>query len=128
MQTSASGVAIVGPREACERFRANVLAGQVGLHGDLLAADAVIELPFAPPGRPRRFESREEFMALAGRARPVLAGIVLRTHRPAVTGVGAGWHTRHGCGLVADRERYLIEAGRTVALEGSPRGRLIGLT
>lgn len=69
MQTSASGVAIVGPREACERFRANVLAGQVGLHGDLLAADAVIELPFAPPGRPRRFESREEFMALAGRER-----------------------------------------------------------
>jgi uncharacterized protein len=37
---------------------------------DLLADDAVIESPFAPPGRPKRFEGRDEFLAFAraGRA------------------------------------------------------------
>jgi hypothetical protein len=32
---------------------------------DLLADDAVIEEPFAPPGRPKRFEGREQFLAFA---------------------------------------------------------------
>jgi ketosteroid isomerase-like protein len=32
---------------------------------DALADDVVIEMPFAPPGRPRRFEGRQEWLAFA---------------------------------------------------------------
>lgn len=38
----------------------------------LLAPDAVIETPFAPPGRPRRFTGREEFLAFATAGRAAL--------------------------------------------------------
>jgi len=37
-----------------------------------LAEDVVIETPFAPPGRPRRFLGREEFLAFAKAGRAVL--------------------------------------------------------
>jgi uncharacterized protein len=40
--------------------------------GGLLAADAVIEEPFALPGRPRRFRGREEFLAFARAGRAAL--------------------------------------------------------
>lgn len=37
-----------------------------------LAGDAVIEVPFASPGQPRRFDGREEFLAYAGAQRAAL--------------------------------------------------------
>lgn len=40
--------------------------GEGGEWDELLAEDAVIEEPFAPPGRPRRFSGRAEFVAFAG--------------------------------------------------------------
>jgi ketosteroid isomerase-like protein len=39
---------------------------------DLLADDVVIEGPFAPPGRPRRFTRRDEFLAFAAAGRAAL--------------------------------------------------------
>src|SRR4051794_30530104 len=40
--------------------------GDAGLlTGDLLADDVVIEVPFAPPGRPNRFAGRQEWLAFA---------------------------------------------------------------
>lgn len=33
-----------------------------GEHHDLWAEDVVVETPFAPPGRPRRFDGRQEFL------------------------------------------------------------------
>ncbi len=35
------------------------------MDADLLAEDAVIEFPFALPGRPARFEGREQFLEFA---------------------------------------------------------------
>jgi ketosteroid isomerase-like protein len=43
-----------------------VWLGEGGEWDELLAEDAVIEEPFAPPGRPRRFNGRAEFVAFAG--------------------------------------------------------------
>jgi ketosteroid isomerase-like protein len=51
-----------GPREVFEHMQ-RVWLGQA--EGDLLADDVVIEAPFAPPGRPRRFQGRAEFLAFA---------------------------------------------------------------
>jgi ketosteroid isomerase-like protein len=39
---------------------------------DGLADDVVVEEPFAPPGRPRRFQGREEFLAFAKAGRAAL--------------------------------------------------------
>jgi ketosteroid isomerase-like protein len=40
--------------------------GQPGpLTGDLLADDVVVETPFAPPGRPTRFEGRRQWLDFA---------------------------------------------------------------
>jgi ketosteroid isomerase-like protein len=47
-------------------MRRQGLSPDDGWFGDLLADDAVVELPFAPPGRPTRFEGREPFLAFAG--------------------------------------------------------------
>jgi ketosteroid isomerase-like protein len=55
------------PAEVFERAKEQLLAG--GLHGDLLAEDVVVEVPFAPPGRPRRFAGRDEFLAFAAAGR-----------------------------------------------------------
>jgi uncharacterized protein len=60
----------LGPREVFERMRQGWLANSAGL--DLLADDAVIELPFAPPGRRRRFEGRAEFLDFAEPERAAL--------------------------------------------------------
>lgn len=63
----------MGPREvfACmkERWLSNDDANPMDT---LLAADAVVEAPFAPPGRPRRFSGRDEFLAFAADGRAAL--------------------------------------------------------
>jgi ketosteroid isomerase-like protein len=60
----------MGPREVFEQMTDRFLANVVGLDGDRLADDVVIETPFAPPGRPRRVEGRKAWLATAlpGRA------------------------------------------------------------
>jgi len=60
----------MGPREIFEQMQDRFLANVVGLDGDRLADDVVIETPFAPPGRPRRVEGKEAWLAWAvpGRA------------------------------------------------------------
>jgi ketosteroid isomerase-like protein len=62
--------AVMGPREVFARMQQQWLGNAVNAMDSLLADDAVIETPFAPPGRPRRFVGREEFLAFAeaGRA------------------------------------------------------------
>jgi ketosteroid isomerase-like protein len=64
------GEQVMGPREVFARMRQQWLGNAVSPMGSLLADDAVVETPFAPPGRPRRFEGRKEFLgfAQAGRA------------------------------------------------------------
>ena len=52
--------------------------------GDRLADDVVIETPFAPPGRPRRVEGKEAFLAVA---RPGLAALPFRLDESRVLGV-----------------------------------------
>jgi ketosteroid isomerase-like protein len=65
----------MGPREVFARMREQWLGNAVSPMDSLLADDAVIEAPFAPPGRPRRFEGREEFLAFAQAGR---AGLPVR--------------------------------------------------
>jgi uncharacterized protein len=64
--------AIVGPREVFARMQQQWLGSTTSsaVAGDQLADDVVIETPFAPPGRPRRFQGRGEWLAFAeaGRA------------------------------------------------------------
>jgi ketosteroid isomerase-like protein len=59
-----------GPREVFSRMKQQWLGNLAGGMDDHLAEDVVIESPFAPPSRPRRFEGRAEFLAFAeaGRA------------------------------------------------------------
>lgn len=54
----------LGPREVFEQMQRFWL-GSGGAEMDLLAEDVIVEEPFAPPGRPRRFEGREQFLAFA---------------------------------------------------------------
>lgn len=58
------------PRDVFACFQRNLLANDPGEGDDLLAADVVIETPFAPPGHRSRFVGRAEFLAFAkpGRA------------------------------------------------------------
>lgn len=59
------------PREVFDRMRRGWF-GNTEFDGDLLAEDAVIEAPFAPPGRPGRIEGRAEFLAFVARERAAL--------------------------------------------------------
>ncbi|GAA0835535.1 nuclear transport factor 2 family protein [Streptosporangium amethystogenes subsp. fukuiense] len=54
-----------GPRDIFERMRRHWLENPGGIGGEL-AEDAVIEIPFAPSGRTRRYEGREAFLHFAG--------------------------------------------------------------
>jgi uncharacterized protein len=51
-----------GPRELFDQIQRRWIDPD-GRFGDLLADDALVETPFAPPGRPTRFEGREAFLA-----------------------------------------------------------------
>ena len=64
LQSAGTGPA-AGPREIFERFRELVLANDLSALGQLSADEVIIEAPFAPPGRPHRFEGREQFLAYA---------------------------------------------------------------
>lgn len=68
---------VMGPREVFARMRQQWLSNtetdeHIRDFHSLLADDAVIETPFAPPGRPRRFRGREEFLAFARAGRAAL--------------------------------------------------------
>ncbi|GAA4210079.1 hypothetical protein GCM10022252_77380 [Streptosporangium oxazolinicum] len=56
---------VPGPREIFERVRRHWLEN-LGGFGSELAEDAVIEVPFAPPGRARRHEGKEAFLLFSG--------------------------------------------------------------
>lgn len=64
------------PREVFERVQRTWLEAAADAMGDfdadLWAEDVVVEVPFAPPGRPRRFEGREAFRAYAAAGRAAL--------------------------------------------------------
>ena len=47
------------PRDVIARRRSLVLDHDLDGFADLFATDGVLELPFAPPGMPRRIEGRE---------------------------------------------------------------------
>lgn len=54
-----------GPREVFAMARDRWLDNVPWMDGDMFADDAVVEFPFAPPGRPSRFEDRAAFLAYA---------------------------------------------------------------
>ena len=56
------------PREVFARMRESWLDPS-GSMGTLLADDGVVEGPFAPPGRPKRWNGRAEFVQFAEPAR-----------------------------------------------------------
>ncbi|GAA2903193.1 hypothetical protein GCM10010517_69210 [Streptosporangium fragile] len=67
--TESTTPAIPGPHEIFERMRQQWL-GLIPDSWEDLADDVIVEVPFAPPGRRRRFEGREDFLSFAvpGRA------------------------------------------------------------
>lgn len=67
-----AGQQVPGPREAFARMKQEWLGNGTQPLGSQLAGDAVIEVPFAAPGQPRRFDGREEFLAYAGAQRAAL--------------------------------------------------------
>jgi uncharacterized protein len=54
------------PREVFERVLHAMENIEMDIYADLFAADATLELPFAPPGVPRRIEGKEAIRALLG--------------------------------------------------------------
>jgi uncharacterized protein len=69
---SEQAAATAGPRAVFAQMKQWWLGNAVNAMDSLLAADAVIETPFAPPGRPRRFQGRAEFLAFAQAGRAAL--------------------------------------------------------
>ena len=67
--------AVLGPREVFARMKQGWLGNSMDVTDSLLADDAVIEVPFAPPGSRRRFEGRAEFLTFA---RPERANLPVR--------------------------------------------------
>ncbi|GAA3125032.1 nuclear transport factor 2 family protein [Streptosporangium carneum] len=61
-----------GPREVLERLHRGMSGEGDFLTDDLWAENVVVETPFAPPGRPRRFVGREQFLAFARSGRAAL--------------------------------------------------------
>ena len=53
------------PRELFQQMQQQWFGQPAALTGDLLADDVVVEAPFAPPGRPKRFEGRQQFLDFA---------------------------------------------------------------
>ena len=63
------------PRELFEQMQTQWFGRPGPLTGDLLADDVVIEVPFAAPGRPTRFEGRQRWLDFAN---PQRAGFPIR--------------------------------------------------
>jgi uncharacterized protein len=62
-----SGAPPLTPRQAFERVQQSTLQKDPSF-SDLYAADGVHEMPFAPPGIPRRIEGRDNIRAFLNRA------------------------------------------------------------
>jgi uncharacterized protein len=62
-----SGKPLLTPRQAFERIQQATLQKDPH-YSDLYAADGVHEMPFAPPGVPRRIEGRDNIRAFLNRA------------------------------------------------------------
>lgn len=60
------------PREVFDRMRQQWLGSPGALTGEYLADDVIIELPFAPPGRPTRYEGKQSFFDFADPERAAL--------------------------------------------------------
>jgi len=54
---------VSSPRDVFERVLRAIQDGEMDVYADLFAASASLELPFAPPGVPRRIEGREAIRA-----------------------------------------------------------------
>jgi ketosteroid isomerase-like protein len=67
-----SASANLTPRDAYARFQEVLLGNAPELADDLYAEDVVVELPFARPGMPRRFEGRAAFSSFASAGRVAL--------------------------------------------------------
>jgi uncharacterized protein len=61
-----------GPREVFAQLRERWASNQASGLDDLLAEDAVLEAPFAPPGQPRRIEGRDRWLAYTAAQRGAL--------------------------------------------------------
>jgi uncharacterized protein len=61
-----------GPRELFARMKEHWLSNTATVMDSLLADDAVVEVPFAAPGRPRLFDGRAQFLAFAQAAQASL--------------------------------------------------------
>ncbi len=59
------------PREVFQRMQQEWFGQPTPLTGDLMTDDVVIEAPFAPPGRPNRFEGKQQFLDFANPQRAV---------------------------------------------------------
>lgn len=76
----------------CERLLRELTSNSAEMDEELWAEDVVVEVPFAPAGRPRRFEGRAAFLKLAREGRRALPVrfdgarnvVVHRTSDPAV--------------------------------------------
>jgi uncharacterized protein len=55
----------LGPREVFELMQHRWLGDGTGMDADLLDENVVIEMPFALPGRPSRFEGRDVWLSFA---------------------------------------------------------------
>ncbi|MDR7275481.1 nuclear transport factor 2 family protein [Catenuloplanes atrovinosus] len=60
------------PREVFARIRREWFGRPGPLTGDLLAEDVVMEMPFAPEGRPVRIEGREAWLRFANPERAAI--------------------------------------------------------
>jgi uncharacterized protein len=65
---------VPGPRDVFARMQEYWLTNTTDLtpFAEQLADDVVIEAPFAPPGRPKRVEGREQWLAMAAPGRAAL--------------------------------------------------------
>src|SRR5690349_12425580 len=70
--TMSESTGLLGPHEVFEHMQQQWLGTADDTDLLALAEDAVVELPFAPPGRPKRYEGRDEFLAFARPERAML--------------------------------------------------------
>lgn len=86
------GGAVLAAEQVFERLVRDLTSNSVEPDVELWAEDVVVEVPFAPVGRPRRFEGREALLAMAREGRRALPVrfdgardiVVHRTGDPAV--------------------------------------------